>query len=505
MNVLLVRPPEPSISQTYNRTPNIGLAYLAGYLRKRGHEASILDTVLRGFDIDRAAKEALRSEAEIIGLSAYAINYESVFAIVESLRTEGYSGHITLGGHFPTFKADELLHRCEGVDSIVRFEGEEPLLALAEAIERGGELTTVPNLVYRAGRSLAHNPISPPPSDLTALGWPIRDGLETRDSSKEEVVVCSSRGCWNRCSYCSIGPFHRQGGGSLWRARPAEDVVDEIEHLHHTYGVTRFLFGDSDFLGPGKTGRERASAIASQILDRDLRIQLAVYARVDDLPGDLLVHLRVAGLTTVYLGVESGAQTALDRWGKGTTTQMNRAAIDLCREAGIQVECGILLFDPDTTVEEIEENLRFLKQTGAYDLSNFFARMEIRAGIDLEGTLAAEERLLGDPLCPDYVMADPRAEAYYGKLVETLAPFLPLYYEMRDLASGASESKGLAKAVWKHMNQKALEIAIALMEDFKGDGDITETRPHRERAASIAQHFASAATFLSDSSAKKQP
>jgi len=72
-------------------------------------------------------------------------------ALGELLRRLGYRGHITVGGPFATLARTWLLGRYAWLDSVVRFAGEAPLLALVRALARGESIACVPGLSTRAG------------------------------------------------------------------------------------------------------------------------------------------------------------------------------------------------------------------------------------------------------------------------------------------------------------------------------------------------------------------
>ena len=68
-----------------------------------------------------------------------------------------------------------------------------------------------------------------------------------------------------------------------------------------------------------------------------------------------------AGLRDVFLGIESGSQRCLDRMNKRTTLQQNAAALSLLRDYGIEPQVGFIMFEADSTLEDLRSNLTFLK------------------------------------------------------------------------------------------------------------------------------------------------
>lgn len=80
--------------------------------------------------------------------------------------------------------------------------------------------------------------------------------------------------------------------------------MDEMEEIVATAGAKEFRFIDDDFLGPEKH-RGWVHEIADKIAGRKLGITFACEARADEVDEDTLKHLKSAGLTEVFLGIES--------------------------------------------------------------------------------------------------------------------------------------------------------------------------------------------------------
>src|SRR4051812_17813118 len=125
---------------------NLGVRYLASFLRKHGHEATIVAFGNAAPVIEAAA----RIDPDIIGFSLIFQYMVPEFrdAIAE-LRAAGAHGHVTVGGHYASFEPAALLAAIPDLDSVVRFEGEETLLDLATAIATGEEWRSVAGIAFR--------------------------------------------------------------------------------------------------------------------------------------------------------------------------------------------------------------------------------------------------------------------------------------------------------------------------------------------------------------------
>jgi len=191
-----------------------------------------------------------------------------------------------------------------------------------------------------------------------------------------------------------------------------------MERLSKDYGVKEVMFSDDNFIGPGKMGKERAVAIAEEIIRRGVRVRFSIACRANDVERETLAALKKAGLKGVFLGIESGVQRALDSFNKGVTVEDNRRAAFLIRQLDLDLILGFIMFDPDTTLEEILENLAFLRSIGIgastiFNRVGALNRLDAYEGTSMAERLRREGRLEGDYTGYRYRIRDPRAEVVY--------------------------------------------------------------------------------------------
>jgi radical SAM superfamily enzyme YgiQ (UPF0313 family) len=132
--------------------------------------------------------------------------------------------------------------------------------------------------------------------------------------------------------------------------------------INKKFGVRFFSFCDDNFIGPGGSGRRRAVEIAAELLSRKLKIEFEIFCRSDNVDAEVIKRLKKAGLTGVFLGVESGVQRILDTFNKKTTVLQNEQAMQTLLEAKLNVVIGYIFFDPYLTPEEIRINARYIRK-----------------------------------------------------------------------------------------------------------------------------------------------
>ena len=117
---------------------------------------------------------------------------------------------MTVGGPHISMLRDELA-KVPAIfslfDSAVVFDGEVPLLNLAQALEGDGDLSQVPNLVYRDGGTIRVTERKVP-EKINDLPLPDFDGLPLDKYLAPYLALplLTARGCYfGKCAFCNVG------------------------------------------------------------------------------------------------------------------------------------------------------------------------------------------------------------------------------------------------------------------------------------------------------------
>ena len=414
LDVLLVKLNYAEVLET-DREFDLATAYLAAALRQDEFSVEIIDASLEHMSLTELCDRIIARPARIIGLSVWLHRLISDSEeLIRSLRQASIDSHITVGGHSPTFLYEEMLRNNSGLDSVVCGEGEQALVELTRAVSAGGDLYhSVAGVASLHNGEVIYQP-RPATCDLDTYPLPELDYLEKVKQSGQIMSLLSSRGCYGKCTFCSTGPFYRLAGGIPWRAHSAERVIQELQRLYVEHGMKFFGFRDDNFIGPGARGQERARRIAHGIIASGMEIRFYLACRVNDIDTEAFRLLKEAGLTRVFLGVESGSQSRLDAFKKGVSVEQNHRAIKALAELGISATVGYIMFSPDTTWEEYRESRSFLTAalgdfTAISDsVHDLFNAVEVYPGTELAEELRSSNNLLGDYHGYDYRFRDPR-------------------------------------------------------------------------------------------------
>jgi len=399
---------------------NLALRYLHAALVNAGHEVLIFD-----FN-SSAATEALAGRIlsyapHLVGLSMVFTGRAREFAaLAETLRRFGYPGHVTAGGHFAAFHAEELLTDVPAIDSVVHGEGETAIVDLTNHLSR---LDDVAGITFRDAQGrIAHTPPRRNVGELDAIAWPTRTPPFHTYLGLPIANLLGSRGCFGRCNFCSIAAWHKKTGGPAFRQRSARCVAEEMAMLYHEHGVRIFNFHDDNFFLPAeKDNLKRFAALEGELRGRRVgRIALQVKARPDSITEEVVDRLKQLGLFRVFLGVESNAVAGLRTLGRGITREQNHEALRILAAAGIHTTFNLLMFDPETTFGDFDDNTAFLESCARFPLN--FGRVEAYAGTPLETRLRDEGRLRGDYWGHSYRIRDPRMELVFQVFKSVFTP-----------------------------------------------------------------------------------
>lgn len=386
---------------------DLTVRYLRGSLEAAGHEVTQI-VFNAADDIERAATLLAATQAPLAGLSLVFTNRAAEFAhLAERARQLGYRGHFTTGGHFAAFNAEALLRDVSAIDSVVVGEGEDAICALAEHLDDLGE---VPALVFRArDGGVVRNQAQKKRGDLDALPWPTRRRPYDDYLGLPIANILGSRGCSHHCSFCSITAWHRMCGGARLRMRSPETIAEEMAPLYRD-GVRIFNFHDDNFILPNRRLMlERVDRMKRALADHGVgRIAFATKARPDEIDRELLEPMMDLGLFRLFIGIEAGTAEALSQLGRTQRLEDNERALALLNELGVHACFNLLLWNPETTLEDVLLNVEWLREHPDNPMN--FSRTEVYAGTPLLAQLQESGRLLGDYWGYDYRVADPRAD-----------------------------------------------------------------------------------------------
>jgi len=235
--------------------PPFGLGYLADAVRRRGHEAAIVDALR-----DRLEEKALVSriaglKPDIVGVLLFSKDLRIVRSLLRAVRAAIPGAKTCVGGPHPSaVPAETMGYFGDALDFAFAGEAETGLPTLMELIGSGSRgLSDVPGLVHRVDGGVSVNPrVFEEDLDALSVAWDLippavypraPHGAYYRQFPVAPIVT--SRGCPFQCTFCAAECV----SGRKIRRRSVENVIAEIEQLRDRFGVREIHIEDDNFTG----------------------------------------------------------------------------------------------------------------------------------------------------------------------------------------------------------------------------------------------------------------
>jgi radical SAM superfamily enzyme YgiQ (UPF0313 family) len=258
--------------------------------------------------------------------------------------------------------AETILQELTELDYIILGEGEIAFSQFLQDLSRGGKGRGVKGIAYSDNGKVILNKRQPPIPNLDSLPLPAYHLIDMESEAyywhgmgRRAFGLSTSRGCGDRCAYCSETRFWE----GIWRGRSGKKIVEEISHLHHQYGKTLLVFNENTF----NWSRKRVEEFLEELGKSGLRIHFWFQSRIKDIlrDEDLIPEMKRLGLYEVMLGIESIQPDVLNRYEKQQSREMAQKAIDILRKNKIMVMANIMYGDWNDSRESIKEVFQFVR------------------------------------------------------------------------------------------------------------------------------------------------
>ncbi len=398
MNVCCINPPIQDFYCTGVRRQPLGLLYVAAAIKNAGHSVSLINghtpkqhliPLPRQFDYLKpfmnttdervrfpfkhyrhfgASYQEIHRQVRASGADVFFVSclfttyYEESAEIISLVRQTNPGAVIVAGGYHAALNPRFYLEDC-GVDYVVTGEGEAASAGLLACLSGKGEISSVPNLCFREGNELRHTPKALEP-DPDLLPHPARELLRERDFSfyrTRGVSISASRGCPNRCDFCTSREFW----GGRYRQRSAASVTDEISRCAETYRAAVFNFEDDNLFPTRSRARELLDALI-EYTERRGRLDFTAMNGVslENLDGEIVALMHRAGFRELNMSLVTKSAELQEKHARPFDAEKVRSLARAALLLDMNVRAYFILGLPDQTKEEIEDTLSFLAGLG---------------------------------------------------------------------------------------------------------------------------------------------
>ncbi|NVB83712.1 MAG: radical SAM protein [Kofleriaceae bacterium] len=455
--VFLVNPPSPEPV----KTPLLSFCHLAAALREGGHEVAIYDASTpfapRGH-ADIAGR--VRAFApDLVGLHLKTLHVQPAYALAAALDEFVL---VAGGPHATIVPAEPLAH---GFDWVIRGEGEDALVELAEVVDGKRAAAEVAGLSWIDRGMVRHNPERPFNTELDRLAPPLT-ALDLFDpawygatSTLPPAGLLSSRGCPAACTFCS-----NDVTGRRFRYRSAASVAAEIGYLRERFDSVGFSFFDDSFA----VGRRRVKELCDAIANVGAPVWWTCTAHPAHLDREVLADMKRAGCAGIDIGMESADPGMLVRIGKGVTVERVMQVLEWCAELGIHSVVNLMFGWPDETDEELDATIGFLDRA-----------------VDVAGGFNARGVVVPYPGTKVYEQNHERFGFTGWWLTERALeyPAFPTAWDEAEIARAYATDPALDRNFFRHPPHRVERIRAALVA--KADATLRATRRRAEASVGV--------------------
>ena len=361
MKVAFLKPPIGGILglEMLTFVEPLGLLCVAGGLEEAGHECKILDLRIDG--MDEGFDQAKRFDPDVVGLQCnFTTERYRTLELARRVRRELPDAFILVGGHDAS-REPEWFHRPE-VDAVAVGDGEEVMLPLVDALDRGTDPALSPGLRLIRGEEQIATGFAPARRDLDELPLPARHLISHYADQyyinfrKPLALLETARGCPFKCNFCSVWKFHE----STFREKSPERVVQELQQIE---APNVFITDDIFWLD-----RRRGEELARQIQAAGIKKYFTVQTRTDIICKfpHLIEMWKDCGDLAIFLGVEAVTDEGLDRVNKKNTADNNRRALEILKDLGVGFTPNFIV-DPAWDREDFARLREWITEAGAYN------------------------------------------------------------------------------------------------------------------------------------------
>ncbi len=437
----------------------INLAYLAAVLEEKGHDIMVLDCPALQMDHTKLKAKLASYDPDVVGISTMTPTLPSALLAARAAKEVCPNAKVVLGGLGATFLDKQILNAEPAVDIIVRGEGEQTMLELAQNPSDPKRLHKIDGITFRGEKQIIRTPDRPCTQNLDELPRPAYKHFpleKYRLFGRKVLPIATSRGCPFNCSFC-VTPrmFHH-----TFRMRSPKNVVDELEWLRNVHGAEAFSFYD-DMLTYDK---RRVYEICDGIKSRKLDLPWDCQSRVDTVSREMVFKMKEAGCQELFYGVETGSQQILDTMGKKTSIEQNEKAIKWAKEAGIFVAISVVIGYPGETRHSIKQTLDFIRRVKPDDAFLCVATpspgSELANIIRKKGWKMSSDLSLYDLANPVFENPELPAEEITKIRREFCNSFYSPGYVVRQLLRRNSYCRIMARAALNHLLWRAKSAVI---------------------------------------------
>lgn len=357
--VCFITPPSPFLLDE-RVFPALGILKVAACAERLGYKVEHLDLNGVSNPGEVVCRYCEKTTTRIFGLTATTPQMVSVMKIRNGLKRLIPQARLILGGPHPTLvhaatkysprAKNALTELKQKFDVIVAGDGEESIgIALQEKPPSMIDADNPSTSLFLKSHELATIPF---PArhlvDLQSYHYQI-DGVNV-------TPLIGQLGCPFGCNFCA-------GRDSAMlrrvRLRPTSNIIAEMRHLYHAYGIHGFMFFDDELnVNPKVTELLREMDRLQQELGVEFRCRGFVKSELFTEEQAQLMYK--AGFRRIMCGFESGSNRILKNINKNATKDDNTRTMEISHKYGLDMKALMSVGHPGENDQTLEDTRQWL-------------------------------------------------------------------------------------------------------------------------------------------------
>ena len=167
MRVLLIRPPArhtvesevPEAVEAENLSyPPLALLAIASFLRDQTHhEVGLLDAQLDHLEYPEVERRIAAFKPDVVGITCFTVQLVDVHNTIGAAKRAGVEKIVLGGPHISDFPHESV--GLKDVDAVVKGEGQQPMLELLAAWEKGEQARGIPGVIAHVDDPIPENDV----------------------------------------------------------------------------------------------------------------------------------------------------------------------------------------------------------------------------------------------------------------------------------------------------------------------------------------------------------
>lgn len=339
--------------------PDYGMPIIGTVLEDAGYDVTIYMEHVHPVEWETIA------QSDLVCMSVMSAGAAKSYKLADRIRSE-LGIPVIMGGTHPTFYMKTTLNHC---DYVVVGEGDETILELVETLSNGGDISQVAGIIYKQNNQIIRTANRPSPRQFNTIqnyklikGYRKLSLFETLTKLRLNLITAqSSRGCPFDCTFCIVETMFGN-----YRTREVENLIEDIRDKRQ-YG-NELIFVDNYF----GVNVPFTTKFLNRLIEEDLNYDILTLTRIEIAQKDELLKLmRKAGVSTLFLGIESVHPDTLITFDKKQTAEKINQAVEKFHSFGFRIT-GSFVFGADCdTLDTLNLTKQFVIDS-KLDIAYFF-------------------------------------------------------------------------------------------------------------------------------------